>query len=415
MMEEFLRADEILDRRDLVSPELRGDNAYRFGVTCGRPLLYSVPPAALPQPLRSRAEASGNAYTGAMFSFDLDEAPPGHRYAAARFTVELDDDRVIAATVHGDGGQFGLTLDDASSPLSAETRSAVGGLLRRLIVRIDRPSARTIGTQGHRFGWVYTGQRSAPILPRTYGVHALLESPPGVPSLHGALAVDVDLAGPGRRRASLADRVPFSVTMPQVQGPGQRSAAVRLCMAADVAGYSRHGNAVAERLQRDLVSVLAAARRAAGIDEHAVTPQPQGDGQFTVLPIGIDESVVIPRLVRGLAEALATRETGGSTGPMRLRFALHRGLVKEADNGWVGRAAVAVHRLLDSLPLRTALTDHPQAGFVLAVPDVLFLDVIAHSEEPPAPSEFTSVTVELPAKGFQERAWLYVAESEKTA
>ncbi len=413
MVEEFLRTGDVLDRRELITPEIRGAPGYRFGVTCGRPLLYPVPPAALPAPLRRRAEATGSVYTGAMFAFDLEEAPPGHRYAGARFTVELDDDGVIAARVHGDGGQFGLTYEDAFTPLAAETRDAVGGLLRRLGVRTDRPSARTIGTQSRRFGWVYTDQRSAPILPRTYGVHALLESPPSTGSLYGTLAVDVDLTGPARLRASLAERVPFSVEMPS--RPGRRAAAVRLCMAADVAGYSRHRNAAAEQLQRDLVSVLAAARRAAGIDEHAVSPQPQGDGQFTVLPVGIDESVVIPRLVQGLADALAVRDHGGSARPLRLRFALHRGLVKEADNGWVGRAAVAVHRLLDAPPLRTALTDHPQADFVLAVPDVLFRDVIAHSEESPAASEFTSMTVDLPAKGFREHAWLYVAESENTA
>jgi hypothetical protein len=52
---------------------------------------------------------------------------------------------------------------------------------------------------------------------------------------------------------------------------------------------------------------------------------------------------------------------------------------------------------------------------VLAVPDVLYLDVIAHSEQPPAPGDFESITVDLPAKGFLEQAWLYVAEPETAA
>jgi hypothetical protein len=90
-----------------------------------------------------------------------------------------------------------------------------------------------------------------------------------------------------------------------------------------------------------------------------------------------------------------------------LRIALHRGLVKEADNGWVGRAAIAVHRILDSPPLRSSLTEHPEADWALAVPDVLFADVLATGDDPP-PTAFRPATVDLPAKGFLEQVWLYV-------
>ena len=48
----------------------------------------------------------------------------------------------------------------------------------------------------------------------------------------------------------------------------------------------------------------------------------------------------------------------------------------------MGSAAIAVHRILDCPPLRTAVTDHPAACYVLALPDVLFRDVIVHAVEP---------------------------------
>ena len=140
-----------------------------------------------------------------------------------------------------------------------------------------------------------------------------------------------------------------------------------------------------------------------------VAPQPQGDGQFTVLPVGLDEAAAIPRLVRAVGDALAARNAAEPGDRMRLRVALHRGLVKEADNGWVGRAAVAVHRILDSPPLREALAGHPRADYVLGVPDVLFADVLATGDDPP-PDAFRPITVDLPAKGFLERAWLYLPE-----
>jgi hypothetical protein len=178
-------------------------------------------------------------------------------------------------------------------------------------------------------------------------------------------------------------------------------------MAADVSGFSLRGNAAAERIQREIVALLSRARRAAGIPDDAVRPQPQGDGQFTVLPVGIDESAVIPRLLGELDRAL--RELNG-TGEdrLRMRVALHRGLVKEGANGWIGTASIAVHRILDSPPLRAALTEHPLADFVLGVPDVLYHDVVVHAQEPPLPDDFTAVTVNLPEKGFVEHAWVYV-------
>jgi hypothetical protein len=205
----------------------------------------------------------------------------------------------------------------------------------------------------------------------------------------------------------LSDAVPFAEPVTAVRLPA--GAAVRLCMAADVIGYSRRGNAGTEVLQRDLVEVLGRARRAAGIRDDEVDPQPQGDGQFTVLPAGIDESAVIPALLAELGARLAERDRGRPAEQgMRLRVALHRGLVKEGANGWVGEAAIAVHRVLDSDPLRDAARRHPSATYALGVPDVLYRDVIVHAVHPPLAAEFEEMIVDLPAKDFVERGWLYV-------
>jgi hypothetical protein len=180
-------------------------------------------------------------------------------------------------------------------------------------------------------------------------------------------------------------------------------------MAADVVAYSAQSTPVAERTQRRLVDVLARARRHAGVDEGAVRPQPQGDGQFTVLPVGIDEAEVIPRFVRGLRDAL--REVNldlDGAARLRLRVALHRGLVKEADNGWVGNPAVAVHRILDSPPLRMAIASNPAADYVLGVPDFLFRDVIAPAAGELRPERFKEETADLPGKHFTEVIWIYI-------
>jgi hypothetical protein len=94
----------------------------------------------------------------------------------------------------------------------------------------------------------------------------------------GGLSVQVETVGPGgRQRAALSETVLFAEPLTEVAAPV--GPAVRLCMAADVVSYSRRSNAETERLQRDLVAVLGRARRAAGIADSAVRPQPQGDGQ----------------------------------------------------------------------------------------------------------------------------------------
>ncbi|MFF5079141.1 hypothetical protein ACFY36_18955 [Actinoplanes sp. NPDC000266] len=429
--DELLRTDEALTDAQLTDSGSRGDERLSVGVRIGRPLLYPVEADDLPPALPRSAAAR---YIGALFAFDLDPAPAGYRYAAARFTVDLGAADVTAVVVHTGAEQLGVLADGIASPLGDRaSRAAPAALLDRLRSREDRPPAWTTGVRSARFGWRYHDRRGATLLPRTYGVHALLEAPAALAELSGAFEAELDLAGRVRRGVSTTERIPFTALMPGAAT--DKTAAVRLCMAADIVGYSDHGPEAAARLQHDLVRILAEGRAAAGIAPTQVTPQPQGDGQFTVLPVGLDESTAVPRLIRGIANALATRNASavaarnvprqvprntsahaapdataaGAGDRMRLRLALHRGLVREADNGWVGRAATAVHRLLDCGPLRAAAAEHPAADYVLGVPDVLFADVLSSGDDPP-PAAFRPVTVDIPAKGFLERGWIFVPE-----
>jgi hypothetical protein len=225
----------------------------------------------------------------------------------------------------------------------------------------------------------------------------------------GAIGVEVRVAtGRGRVVGGLREAVPFAEPLTPSGVPA--GAAVRLCMAADVAGYSRRGTAAHERIQAQIVDILDRARRAGGIAADTVRPQPQGDGQFTVLPVGIDESAVIPRMMQELGVALRAANDAGAD-PLRLRVALHRGLVKEGANGWIGEAPIAVHRFLDSGPVRAALVEHAAADHVLAVPDVLYRDVLLHAVEPPLPDEFAPITVALP-DGRVEHGWLHAGPGD---
>lgn len=416
---EELTGDQVIAHRVLtpaggrgVPPPAAGTHG---GVRCGHPLIYPVVPGELPAALRGRAGLGRTRYVGAVFAFDLDVLPAGRHYTGARFEVMLSGAGVRAVQVAPDGDELGLVQDEEetrpASAVAARTVAAAEGrpgLLRRLAGRLGVPRAWTTGVLTPSFGWVYDDPKGRLVLPRTYGMHALLELPLDATEVTGTLSVQVETSGPdGPGEGVLSDAVPFAEPMTPAVLPG--GAAVRLCLAADVTGYSRRGTAETEVLQRDLVEVLGRARRAAGIRDAQVRPQPQGDGQFTVLPAGIDESAVIPALLGELGERLAERDRGRpAERGMRLRVALHRGLVKEGANGWVGDAAIAVHRVLDSEPLREVVRRNPGATYALGVPDVLFHDVIAHAVRPPLAADFAEMTVDLPAKDFVERCWFHV-------
>jgi hypothetical protein len=436
--DEPIAADDRLAHVGLFgSDEVRGERppvpVRETGVVCGRPLVYPVPGRELPTYLRWRAQATGNRYFGVLFLFDLDPVGKGCRYGSATFGVRFDDERVTAAQVHPDGGALGLVHgENGPFPASNTAVRMVDSLgarpdrLARLSTRIGQPHARVFGVHTADFGWAFEDPTGDVPVRASYGLHGLIEVPPDVVDLSGSLSVQVQIVRTmwrvrSRRHASVGEAVPFRVVLPpgasggedtaspmRSSDPGGVGAAVRLCMAADVVGYSRHVLQTAENTQRRLLEVLRAARRSAELNEATIDLQPQGDGQFAVLPPGIDELTAIPRLVRGLRDSL--REVNldlADTARLRLRVALHRGLVKPAANGWVGTSAVAVHRLLDSPQARAAIRD-PAVEFIVVVPDFLFRDVISQCFDHPGPDDFQDVTVEIPAKGFVERAWIHV-------
>ncbi len=188
--------------------------------------------------------------------------------------------------------------------------------------------------------------------------------------------------------------------------------AVRLCIATDIEKYSRFNDVTALRAQDRLVGLLAAARRRAGVDEAAVALQEHGDGQFAALPPDIEEPQVIPDFVRALRlELEALNADLAAHARLRLRVAMCRGNIRRGANGYVGSTAIAVHRILDAPPLRTALRDEIAAAFVLAVSDSIFTDVVAQGHGDLDPSAFRPVTAKLPEKGFEETAWIFLPPS----
>ncbi|WP_182875445.1 hypothetical protein [Microbispora sp. H10670] len=444
---------ELLARSDLYGAEhLLGHGTQRpreSGVDIARPFVYPVPDETLSPVLRGRAATTGVRHYEALFAFDLEELPSDRHYTGVRFEVRLADDDAVALRL----GMSETVLDDVVGPwpgsapsTGSSTGSSTGpssrlsswpesgapaappgteGRYRRLVNRLRNvpgdPEPRVFGARRPSFGFILSAEPGRPLARRSYGLRVLLELPGDVPDLAGSLVVGTTISRVRRTRsdlleAALATAETFGEPLPTPERPQAEArqktggAVVRLCVATDIEKYSRFtDDEAALRAQERLVTVLAAARRRAGIDESGVDLQEQGDGQFAVLPPDIEERRVIPDLVRALRLELHDVNAELNRDAMlRLRVAICRGSVRRGANGYVGRTVIAVHRVLDAPSVRAALANEEAAMMVIAVSDSVFMEVVAQGSGDLDPADFQQVSAKLPEKGFEETAWILV-------
>lgn len=379
----------------------------------------------LATPTRSRRSiGTGPAAVGTVrFGVPAVEPGPDRSGSAIRLTVALDsnstDDHLVAAFLRLDFANPDVTATELHATGLSEQDGSVGSV---------STSVSVLG-QG-MYGWLLGDPLGSAPIPPEFTAYTLLsvpESGRAVAALTMTARLDATLLRAGRwwrppHRSHACCRRPaeFVVPLPDsgslVAGdtwapaaPVHRGGSVRLCLAADIERFSRFHTPEAARAQRRFVDALAEARRYAEIDEAAVELQESGDGQFAVLPAGLDESTVVPRLIDGLKIALAQVNSDLSThARLRLRVALHRGHIAPGANGWIGESSIAIHRILDSEAVRTALVGNETADFALIIPEVLYREIVCQRYAWLDPDEFTQVEVRLPAKGFAAPAWVYL-------
>ncbi|WP_181019575.1 tetratricopeptide repeat protein [Nonomuraea typhae] len=162
------------------------------------------------------------------------------------------------------------------------------------------------------------------------------------------------------------------------------------------------------RAQRSLVTVVHAACRAAGLPEEIV--QSSGDGVLIMPPSDIDETAVIPDLVRGLTTALRQENRLLSEAArIRLRLALTNGVIAAGPTGFSGPAIIECFRLLDSPVVKAVLVDFPAAELAMVVSDHLYQDVIRHGFRDLDADDFWKVRSTIQDRGFSATAWVWVS------
>jgi hypothetical protein len=182
----------------------------------------------------------------------------------------------------------------------------------------------------------------------------------------------------------------------------------RLCVAYDVEHYSQRGTKREYATQQRLSDVLSFAFGEVGLAAGEYELQEQGDGGLALLPTGgtVDEPRLIVGLLNGLRNALTElNEDLVEQARVRLRVALHEGVVHRAPHGYVGPAVIEVCRLRDADPVRSALADSDSV-LVAVVADGLYRDVLAHGYHGLPGTVFTPVDVQV--KSFSARAWIYL-------
>lgn len=181
----------------------------------------------------------------------------------------------------------------------------------------------------------------------------------------------------------------------------------RVLVSLDVEDYSSRTDVDQHELQNALVVVLVAAAEQAGFDRSGWDIQSAGDGELAVLPAGESEKVVVDELPVAVALALAEHNSSARAEMrLRVRLAVHPGLVRPAAGGYAGTGVVTVSRIVDSAAARGALRACPTADLVYLVSAPLYTDLVLQGHTRLSPQDFREVAVR--TKKFRGTAWLHV-------
>lgn len=179
-------------------------------------------------------------------------------------------------------------------------------------------------------------------------------------------------------------------------------------MAVDAAGYGSGDDQRHFAVQTGLLEALDQAAAATGLRRDLWLKQAMGDGELAILPRDEPEPVVVEDYPRELDAALTRwNESARTDYRIRLRIAIHFGAAMPADNGYAGQGVVAVSRLVDSRPVRDALTASPAANVAVILSRQVFDDVVRQNHVSLTESDFTKVRVQV--KEYQDEAWLKIA------
>jgi hypothetical protein len=160
-------------------------------------------------------------------------------------------------------------------------------------------------------------------------------------------------------------------------------------------------------MRADLREMLADTLSRQNIDETAPTTLDDGDGFRLLLPSTIPpHSLLDPFLSRLGIELRAHRAASNEANRLRLRVALHSGLLfREPSGSYAGTALKDCARLLDAQAGRDLLTENPGADMVVLLTDFFHQEVVAGGRSLD-PGWFQRIQIKV--KETNRYGWAYV-------
>lgn len=184
----------------------------------------------------------------------------------------------------------------------------------------------------------------------------------------------------------------------------------RVVVAVDVQGFSLRNVRRQLHIQDELDRMLTQAACLANLDRAGWDRRAEGDGEMAVLPGGVDLLMIVRRFVTELDQLLTDyNEDHGPETRIRLRIAMSVGSVIPGGTlGHGGTALIELARLLDSREVRKALEAVTEANLAQIISESLFESAVVPEIGGIRPGQFRKVTVDAPAKGFRQTAYIYL-------
>src|SRR5438034_2957704 len=149
-------------------------------------------------------------------------------------------------------------------------------------------------------------------------------------------------------------------------------------VAMDVAGSGHRDDRLQLRMRADLREMVSEALPDDSLSTVADCTD-LGDGLRLIVPACVSPAVLLDPLVPRLATALRHhRKAASAAARLRLRVAIHTGLLHRDAAGWAGQPLVTCARMLDATPVRRLLAAVDDADLILVVSDTVYGSVVRH-------------------------------------
>ncbi|WP_369183879.1 hypothetical protein [Streptomyces sp. Y1] len=176
----------------------------------------------------------------------------------------------------------------------------------------------------------------------------------------------------------------------------------------DIEAFSTRPDPVQRSLRDAMYQVLREAVAQAGLPADAVATEDRGDGVLILVQPQVSPVLLAGALIRALDDGLAEKARMFSPAhALRLRVALHQGLVSRDADGWSGDAVNWTFRLVDAAPLRAVLARARRANLAFIVSDEVYRGVVRHEYRTVDPAAYLPADFEV-KHGLPARGWITV-------